>query len=818
MKEMKHIARNLLLSALVVGVTPMAKAEQLTPQQALSRLGTTVVSRNGSGVGDTPVLTVMPTGREGFNGLYVFAGTQGYVVVSADDSGAPLLGYSDVGTFNPDSLAPSMKAWLESYADQIYRGAEAGVVYRGVKSRVTRQKVSPMLTTTWDQTSPYNNLCPLDGGVRTYTGCVATAMAQVMNYHKWPVKGTGSNSYSWNGQTLSMDFSTVTFDWNNMPANCNAAGVTDAQKNGVATLMKACGYAVNMDYGTVDSGASSLMMVKALCENFGYSKGGGWARRCFYTTDEWENLVYNELTTSGPVLYDGESGSGGHQFVCDGYDGEGYFHINWGWSGMSDGYFMLSALDPESQGAGGSLSGYNFNQGIAVNVHPVSSADKVTPMMCCYGNFGVESNVSKLGNTIKLQCESTSGVSGFFNFGASEISGYLGIKIVSADGTKQVYAKGPKVNNVASGSGFSSYMLALPTTLAAGTYYVTPAFQISGSATWSDMRGLLAGVSKLRMTVNGTTVTIADVAPALKISDASFVTPLYIDTNFKLTFKAANMGEGDYYGNLAVAVYNGTTKVAVSTDNVAVDLKPGDESTFTYVGLFDSDSGVEPGKTYTMKLVESNTGDEVAQLGSMTFKAKTTATISVSGLTITGGTTVTDPKSIEFTGKVSCQSGFFADRLVVALFGTQSNYSIAMTTTDVIFLNAGETADFKASMDFSQAVTGAKYGAAVFYDGKQKTDLVVFTVKPSSALNEVQGASTTMTVYPNPAEDYVTVSAAGEIAEVNVYGLSGTLVKQANGVAGSEISVDVSALAPGVYVVRVRTSDGKVAVNRLIKR
>ncbi|MDE6542671.1 MAG: thiol protease/hemagglutinin PrtT [Muribaculaceae bacterium] len=808
---------SLTLVLLMTGVVERAQAEQLTPQAALKRAGVIRESRGARGVDDTPILTVEPAGRDGFKGLYVFGGTAGFLVVSADDSGAPLLGYSDRGKFDPDSMPLALEAWLRGYAEQIYQGAQKGIAYKGVASRATWAAIAPKLTTKWDQTPPYNNQCPLENGVRTYTGCVATAMAQVMNYHKWPVSGTGSNSYTWNGETLSMDFSSVTFDWNNMAAAYGGASVTEAQKSAVATLMKACGYSVSMNYGTTESSASSLNMITALANNFGYSKGGGWAQRCFYTSDEWEELVYNELATSGPVLYDGESGTGGHQFVCDGYNGDGYFHINWGWSGMSDGYFLLSALDPESQGAGGSMAGYNFYQGIALNVHPAKSGDKIMPMMCCYGNFGTEASSYSLGTLARFNANDNAGGAGFFNFGATEISGVLGVKIVSENGGRTVYVNGPEADNVTPGKGYSAFTVVLPQSLAAGTYYVTPAFQPAGSAVWSDMRGLLSGVSTLRMTVSGRTATFAEVTPKLTVEDVKFETPLYVDTKFKLSFTATNSGEKDYYGALTAALYDGQTEVAKSTDNVTVDLKPGDKAALEYIGSFSSTSGVKAGPVYTMKLVDATTGDVIASLANVTFRAKTNASISISGFSIVGGTTVTDPKSITFTGTLNCASGYFADQLSLALFGTESTYSIASTSTDVIFLKEGESAQFTVKIDFSQATSGSKYAAAMFYKSRQMTNGVTFTVSTNSALEDVAASEMGMKLYPNPADSYVTVTAEKSITALAVYSMSGALVKQVPG-GGNEVTVDVSGLAPGVYIVELKTSDGKVSTNRLIRK
>lgn len=186
------------------------------------------------------------------------------------------------------------------------------------------------------------------------TGCVATAMAQVINYHKYPEKGIGSNSYTTttSGLSVSFNFGATTFDWDNM-ADIYSLSSTAEQKTAVATLMKACGVSVNMDYGTGASGAMSAFVPAALVNYFGYDKATAYRERIWFSGQEWEDLVYNELATVGPVYYGGTTARNeGHAFVCDGYRADGFFHINWGWGGQSNGYFRLSALDPSSHGIG----------------------------------------------------------------------------------------------------------------------------------------------------------------------------------------------------------------------------------------------------------------------------------------------------------------------------------------------------------------------------------------------------------------------------------------------------------------------------------
>lgn len=314
---------------------------------------------------------------------YVFnAGhAQGYVVVSGDDRTDAILGYADEGELNPDNMPDNMRAWLDSYADQIKwmdeHNYQPTAEARSEESN-TKSPIAPLLTSIWNQSDPFNLLCPTSNNKHTVTGCVATAMAQVMYYHRQPQAATEAiPAYTTKTLRLSIaGLSSTTFDWEHMKDDYNNASssLSDASNRAVATLMQYCGVAIKMDYGLGENGGSAAYtedVPKALISYFGYDKDTKFAYRNDYSYQEWVNLMYNELSR-GPVLYSGQSAGGGHAFVCDGYAEDDYFHINWGWGGNSNGYFKLSILSPSSQGIGGSSTndGYGFSQGAMVNVHP----------------------------------------------------------------------------------------------------------------------------------------------------------------------------------------------------------------------------------------------------------------------------------------------------------------------------------------------------------------------------------------------------------------------------------------------------------------
>ena len=359
--------------------------------------------------------------------LYENENGEGWVIIAANDAVTPILAYSETGHFRTDNMPSNIRHWMGKYDQFIKRietdGVEAAeetkaewkALRKGVRKAQAAAVVGPLIQTQWDQDSPYNNLCPGTGNNKAYTGCVATAMAQVMNYWQWPKRGIGSHSYRPRNpndedhystrytSTLSADFGNTTYDWENM-LDSYSGSATSAQKTAVATLMYHCGVATEMMYGNDADGGSGTYTgnygsweesdnaQNALWKYFGYKKSTCYMRDGYeeyghtyyesWTTSNWTAMVKAELDKQHPILYGGASDGGGHSFICDGYDSNNKFHFNWGWSGWNDGYFTLSNLTPGSGGAGG--GGYDFSedQDVIIGIEPDSSTyvDPVDPI------------------------------------------------------------------------------------------------------------------------------------------------------------------------------------------------------------------------------------------------------------------------------------------------------------------------------------------------------------------------------------------------------------------------------------------------------
>lgn len=349
----------------------------------------------------------------GFDHLYIFNNQNGsgFVIISADDAAIPVLGYSDANNFDATQLPDNLRFWLSGYNRVIREIADANVAATPEVAQQwnnlaegrfpveqLRDAVSPMLTTTWDQGAPYNGSCPGTSNNRSATGCVATAMAQVMKFWNWPATGTGSHSYSCNFAsqgfenygTLSANFGATTYDWGNMlNTYASANSGTDAQRAAVATLMYHCGVAVEMMYSPEGSGAYTLEYYAntpsaehALKTYFGYKSTLVGRSKSYMNQNyqwvtqiadaQWINYLKADLNAGRPIVYSGtdEPNQGGHCFVCDGYNSSNQFHFNWGWSGYGNGYYAVTSLIPGGGGIGGGSYDFSYGQEAIFGIEP----------------------------------------------------------------------------------------------------------------------------------------------------------------------------------------------------------------------------------------------------------------------------------------------------------------------------------------------------------------------------------------------------------------------------------------------------------------
>ena len=418
---MKRLATTLLLSLLFLSVLTAAPVDEETARRAAVQW----IQINGNGESSSPaVREAFPFSHNGTVTHYIVnMAPDRFVVVAVDVVAIPVLMYGSTGHYDGSELPPALRGMLEAFSADlstaIADGLEQSDEVRALWSDLLDERsnlrsyfgggssimsVSPLLTTTWNQTYPYNKYCPSTStggsGGHVYTGCVATAMAQVMKYHSAPTTGVGSNTYTHPTYgSQSANFGNTTYNYASMPNSVSGSTPT-AQQNAVATLMYHCGVAVEMDYGPTGSASSIYYSYQVMPVYFRFKSTISYKTRSSYSSSAWLAMLTGELDNSRPVLYRGsaQNGTGGHAFVVDGYTGTDYFHINWGWGGYLDGYFYLNNLTPSS---------YNFNyyQKMVVGIEPVASTP---PTLLSPAN-----NTTNLCTSPTLQWNSVSGATSY---------------------------------------------------------------------------------------------------------------------------------------------------------------------------------------------------------------------------------------------------------------------------------------------------------------------------------------------------------------------------------------------------------------------
>lgn len=435
----------------------------------------------------------LASGKEAF---YIYrtaeCGHNSFVIVSGDERMPEVLAYSSENTFDVDNIPPAVRYWLDCYVKEFNDLDNYNTASPAKRSiPFASEGVSPILNSIqWGQSKPYNNLCPLYRGERTATGCVATAMAQVMKFYSFPDKGRGYVSYktSTNRLNVTHDFSKDLFDWSNM-LDSYVSDYTVQQANAVAVLMASCGASVEMDYGISNQGGSGAYQYRLLngyIENFGYDDDAALAIRNFCSTEDWHNLLINELNAGRPVNYRGASmRDGGHSFVIDGYrmgvNQYPDYHVNWGWDGVCDGYYQIVNLHPQEDGNYATNNPFSESQQMTIGIMPEDgiAANSIllqSSEICC--------SLSKVKRGGELLCK----VSSLYNCSYKDFSGTISVALKDESGKLLIISEGLRRKlGYLEGTGSISFVCSVPNNIEMGRYSMCLVCKSVLSEKWNDV-------------------------------------------------------------------------------------------------------------------------------------------------------------------------------------------------------------------------------------------------------------------------------------------------------------------------------------------
>jgi methionine-rich copper-binding protein CopC len=765
--------------------------------------------------------------------IYLFADNQqNFVLVAADDVAYAVLGFGSKST-TEENYPFAFQKWLEDYKRQLAYAIEQDLEQQEDAAQswelllsgnyqAATKAVNPLLTTIWNQTPYVNDLCP--GG--SVTGCVATAMAQVMKYWNHPEQGTGMHSYTHPQYgTLSANFGATTYQWADMPNAVNSPN------NAVATLMYHCGVGVEMSYSPQVSGAYVVALDDPVCaENtlkdyFGYSQSlQGVKRDNGYSTTQWTNLIKAELDGGRPVLYAGYGSGGGHAFVCDGYNNSNYFHFNWGWGGAYDGYFLIDALNPGGTGTGGGTGGYNSGHQALTGVQPESGGGGSDSDLVLYAPVTITPNPINIGEAFSVYTD-------IANMGNTTFQGdfaamlfdnqYNPVDIVQ---TLQGYTMEPQTH-FTNGLTFNTSGMS---NLLPGNYYLGILYRPTGQD-WNIVgNGDYANLVSFGVT-NSSQI---ELYCAMEVSSGGQIIQ---NQPISVYVEIANYGSNNFYGSLDLSLYNADGSFAETVQTFSnVTLEGG----YYYEVTFASNgTSLAPGNYY-LAVQHAATGGSWELTGSTYYPNPITIIVQAAGLSAdvyepndhnTSASNLnlqwTNNTAVVTTDGSNNHQGLDYDCYKISL---PSNYSYTITGRAHDSYSSGNGQTYTNDVVWSYSTGIGWHGS---YDDVMTSPLVMpqggdvyFLVSPyflggtgtyllqinidRSALGRAENlADQSLLLYPNPAQNVIHLKnlSSKTLHDAALFDAKGQLIElePMKIRPGENKQLEVSQLPAGAYTIKI---------------
>lgn len=620
----------------------------------------------------------------------------GFVIVSGDERTPAILGYADNGSIDLTDMPENMLSWLMGYAADIDALRNANTI--AAAAAPVHPAISAMVPTMWGQRSPYNLKCPKRDGNLCLTGCVSTAMSQVL-YYIQPAGCSAIAGYNSNTSLTMPALPATTFNWSIMRPQYGS-GDTDAGAQEVAKLNLYCGQSVSMNYGTGSSSAVTAEIISAYKKYFGFSNSCRRIYRSKYSVADWDEILYGELRNHRPVIFSGRNPNGGHAFVCDGYDGNGMYHINWGWNGTSNGFFLLNSLNPNEQGDGGTTGGYNCEVYALIGLK-LRGADEPVP-----GNALTVRSISY------QEYATRSGVDKDFSFQlsytlANHNEGTSNYELTYAlyDKSWNMVQRSSSVYSFSLQSGYrSTYdkVCKIGAGLADGTYYLVPLTRETGKDGWNICKDAEDLAITAEVTANRIIFSLQSGTVASYSASNVKVTGNMLMNNAQI-ISADITNTGTAFSNNIQVYVDGE-----SVSYFSADIDPGETATLT------TDYTFTTGGQHTIYLAVDD--KPISETISCDIKAEDICnlTFSIDILSPTverGGNTYVGSGNCEVEVKYTNNTSSVYNSSVAYYLGNVNNgsihYSIIPSAMKSLYLAPGESK--KVTFTFTGLVDGGRY-------------------------------------------------------------------------------------------------------------
>ncbi len=560
--------------------------------------------------------------------IYNVGNDNGFVIVSGDDRTKKILGYVDSGNFDEDNVPAPLKEWLRGYEREIESLSTIELSSTSPKRKViekTKKAIPPMTTSKWGYGYPFNSATPIVNGKNTPPGCSPICFAQFLYYYRnQNVEATTAEipSYTANNITLSNVPKGTILDWDNMLDEYTYnSGYTNEQMNAVSNLMLYVGKAMSSIYTSNGTLTSTAKFHPALINYFGFDPSIAYIDREYYSVDDWENVIYNELAHQRPVVYNAFSLETGHTLLVDGYDTSGLFHINWGWEGKCDGYFRLSILNRYQPGINTSISPNDTY----MNKHSALLYAVPASMGCVNtSNYELNGKITSASNsTLSCKFHNQSGMEGYYQYGVGFVNENNEVVLIKKFNNAFAY-----LNNTNSATRYFNLSANdfQNADLDYGTYNVVPLFQYIDHEEWKVCQHESANYAIVNYSSYGISSSLHSNLQNISVSNFEFIGDGLINSEQIIKTTISNTSNDYSYSDILYCFASTTTTMGEAISSAIVNMNKSEDITINFP-IIPSENG-----TYNIWISTDSYGDNIIGQTKMNITSRTIPSLDISNV------------------------------------------------------------------------------------------------------------------------------------------------------------------------------------------